>query len=138
MLQTPNTATIGRMTISSQCWAPAVTRSKLIDFSSCRRLQTASDRPRDRRSPSRPLLKASSLCLDLGSRIADEFPKSLLVPSDAGVSHSLAIRSVLDCACLAAIKAIELRTQLVLRRLADVVAGVTFSEGGFAGRQILR
>src|SRR5215471_10257054 len=134
MLQTPNTTTIiaaiGRMTISSQCWAtaPCVTRSKLIDFSSCRRLQTASDRPRDRRSPSRPLLKANHCAWDLGGGIADEFPKSLLVPSDAGVFHSLAIRSVLDCACLAAVKAVELRTQLVLRRVADVVAGLTFSE----------
>src|SRR5262249_61140879 len=134
MLQTPNTTTIiaaiGRMTISSQCWQPLPVQ--LAQSSLTALLAVGSKLLQIGPEIADLLLVAYSkqhrCAWDLGSRIADEFPKSLLAPSDAGVSHSLAIRSVLDCACLAAIKAVELRTQLVLRRLADVVAGLTFSE----------
>ena len=38
------------------------------------------------------------------------------------------------CARFPAVKAVELGTQLVLRRLTDLVAGLTFSERGFSSR----
>ena len=66
------------------------------------------------------------------------FLENRVVPDNAGALIAIAVSVALDRARFPAIEAIELGTKLVLRRLADIVTGLTFSESCFSRRQILR
>lgn len=61
-----------------------------------------------------------------------------LAPDDPGVLVAVAIGIPFGSAGFLAIKTVELGAKLVLRGLADIVTGLTFSEGGIPGGRILR
>src|SRR5438034_1629232 len=74
----------------------------------------------------------------LGLRIFQVFLEARFTPHNSGVLVAVAISVAFGRPGFPAIKSIELGTQLVLRRLADVMAGLTFSERGFPSRYVLR
>jgi hypothetical protein len=71
-------------------------------------------------------------------RVLQVLLEGRLAPDDPGVLVAVAIGVPLGSAGFLAIKSVELGAKLVLRRLADIVTGLTFSEGGFSSGRVLR